>query len=625
MRVVVGDLEANGFLHVATHVHCGVFKDLLTKQIWKFKPDQIQEMLTFLDTVDVLIMHNGLGYDLPLLKKLYGYVYKGKKVDTLVMSRLLNPKRLRPFNCPNTKCGPHSLEAWGYRVGRGKVEHEDWETYTPEMLHRCAEDVEITDLVYFELLKEGKPYEWKKAQMMSFALFDTLHKQEEHGWLVDRQWMDKSISMLTHMIGRIDRALDKHLPIILIPEKHPKGVYGYVKKPFVQSGAKSAIHLKWLATTDYEEEDNIVGGPFSRITWRQTDLNKDKETKSFLLNLGWIPAEYNYNDDGDRTSPKLSKDDPFEGITGALGRLVSRRVQCRQRRSIMEGWINLIREDGRIASVINNLAVTGRATHRGIVNVPGGKSFFGKWMRKVFICQPGWKLVGTDSDACQIRMLSARMGDAEYQEVILNGKKELGTDMHTINMNAAGLDNRDQAKTFFYGFLFGAGDAKVGRIVKGSSADGKRLKTNFMAGLPALGRLMDRLTEEWKSKAKKRKGKWGWEFYNGWIKGLDGRPIFIPSEHMILVYMLQSDEAIMMSAAYIKTEKDLLKAGYKWGRDFGIVCFYHDEYTIECREEIAEEVGRIGAEAIAWAGRFFGIKCPHIGDPKIGINWWQIH
>ena len=71
------------------------------------------------------------------------------------------------------------------------------------------------------------------------------------------------------------------------------------------------------------------------------------------------------------------------------------------------------------------------------------------------------------------------------------------------------------------------------------------------------------------------------EFYNGYIIGLDGRPVKVPYEHQLLVYELQGDEAIMMSAAYIRLFTQLSKK-YVWGKQWGIVCFYHDEYTIEC-------------------------------------------
>lgn len=137
--------------------------------------------------------------------------------------------------------------------------------------------------------------------------------------------------------------------------------------------------------------------------------------------------------------------------------------------------------------------------------------------------------------------------------------------------------------------------------------------------------LVDNLTAEWRSNAKRRLNKWNnFEYFDGWIKGLDGRPIFIASEHMILVYMLQSDEAIMMSAAYCFLHKRL-KAKYKCGVDFRIICFYHDEYTIECKEEIAEDVARIAEQCIVDAGKYYKIQCPHAGEAAIGKTWWDIH
>lgn len=628
MRICIGDLEADGLLQSATKVHCGVFKDIVTNEVVKFRPHQIKEMLQYLDTINVLIMHNGIGYDWPLLEKLYKYKFKGQKVDTLIMSRLLNPKRIIPFNCPNKKVGPHSVEAWGYRVGRGKPEHNDWSVFSEEMLHRCAEDVEIQHLIFNALKEEYSGKNWKNAFKLSFKLFEYLQKQEQYGWLVDKEHMQKCIHQLDHWIVRIDKVLDKHLPLIVeVLETKEKGEYKFVKKPFLKSGEYNASVITWMENNNINPSNRIVGGPFTRIFLRKVDLNSNDETKDYLLKSGWQPLEWNTNDDNERTSPKLSKDDPFEGINGGVGRLVAKRVQCRQRKSIIEGLQGIIRPDGRIASIINNLATTARATHRGIVNIPKAGSFYGKQMRKIFTSREGYVLVGTDSDACQIRMLCGRMNDDEYTNNVLNGKKEEGTDIHSVNMRAAGLQSRDDAKTFFYGFLFGAGDAKVGKIVKGTASDGARLKQQFLEGLPALGKLMERITLEWRSTAKRRfNAKWNKiEYYDGYITGLDGRPIYVPFEHQILVYLLQSDEAIMMSAAYCRVHQMLDKEGFIYGEDYGTVCFYHDEFNIECKESISKRVAEIAEEAIAWAGRFFNINCPHIGNAAIGKNWYEVH
>lgn len=635
MRIATGDLEADGLLDTATRVWCGVFKES-DGTIRKFRPNQIPEMLKYMDTIDVLKMHNGIGYDWPLLKKLYGYEYKGKKVDTLVMSRLLNPTRLVPFNCPNKKIGPHSVEAWGWRVGRGKPEHNDWARFSEEMLHRCTEDVEIQELIFEELMKEAKGGNWKDAFLLSFRLFENLQKQEDYGWLVDQDHMQFCVRQLTKWIERIDRVVTPYLPKILEVEEVKKdGQYHYIQKPFLKSGDYSASVVKWILDSNLDPNTAPVWGVFSRVSFRTTDLNSNEETKDFLLGMGWEPLEWNTNDEGVRTSPKLSKDDPFDGIDGKVGKLVAKRVQCRHRRSTVEGLFKLIREDGRIASVVNTLAVTGRATHRNIVNIPkAGKipgswrqvSFYGRQMRSIFICGDGKVLVGTDSDSCQLRMLAGRMNNPAYTEALHNGDKKLGTDSHSMTARAADLESRDIAKNVMYCLLFGGQDKKLGNTAK-KPGKGAEVRQALYRGLDGLEELVERLKKEWRSTAKTRyNAKFGrMEYYNGKITGLDGRPISVASEHALLVYLLQSDEAIMMQAAYNRCHKTLERAGFVYGEDYGFVCWYHDEYTIECREEIAQIVAKHAEDAIRWAGEYFKIPCPHVGHAAIGKSWYAIH
>lgn len=629
MRIGLFDLEANGLLDTVDTLHCCVIKDKDTGQIYKFypKPYYIEEMLDCLESFDVLISHNGIGYDFPLLKKLFNWEYRGKKVDTLIMSRLLNPKRLVPFNCPDKGIGPHGIQAWGYRVGRGKPEHNDWNVFSEAMLHRCTEDVEILHLVYDELIKESKGGKWKNAFLLSFKLFENLQKQEEYGWLVDEKYMHRCMSQLDNWVRRIDSVLVPNLPLRLeIEESKVKGIYNYIKKPFLKSGKYSEASLSFCEAVNIPHGDFPIGGPFSRVSFRPVNLNSNAETKEYLLAEGWEPLEWNTNDEGEKTSPKMSKDDPFEGINGKVGKLVAKRVQCKQRRSIIEGLTKLIRPDGRIASVVNTLAVTGRATHRNIVNIPKGTSFYGKQMRKMFVSKEGFTLVGTDSDSCQLRMLGGRMGSEEYINALISGDKAKGTDLHSLTKNIGGLESRDIAKNVMYCLLFGGGDTKLGKTAK-KDGQGAELRSRLYNGFDGLGALMERLQKEWKQTASKKfNARFNrMEYSNGTITGLDGRPIRVTSEHQLLVYLLQSDEAIMMQAAYNRANKQMERAGYVYGKDYGFVCWYHDEFTIECREDIAEHVKQISEEAIAWAGGFYKIPCPHIGQGQIGKNWYEIH
>lgn len=642
-RIVVGDLEANGLLHQATHVWCGVFKDIRSKEVFKFTPDNILEMLTFMDTCDVMIMHNGVGYDWPLLRKLYGYEYKGQKVDTLLMSRLQDENRRLPWNCPTMhngrRVGPHSILAWGYRVGRGKVDHEDWDNYTPEMLHRCSEDVEIGELVYDALMEEGSPYNWIPAHKLTFKLFEILQRQEDYGWLVDMPYMERCIRMLTRFTEKIDRVVEPLLPHVYeIQEQKPKGVVNYVKKPFLMSGEYSASIKRWFEESGIDSESRIVGGPFTRIKFRKVNIASNDEVKNYLLSLGWEPEHWNSNDAGERTSPKLNVDEPFFGLDSGVGKLIAKRFQVGHRRSQIEGWVKRTRPDGRIGSRVTGLASTGRAKHADIVNVPGAEAFFGKQMRKCFICKEGFKIVGTDSAGCQNRMLAARVKDPFFTETLINGTKEAKTSIHWVNVKAikeiAGYDvTYGLAKNLNYAFMFGASDNKLGRMVGKGKEAGAEIRKALLSVSAGFAELVDKLTKEWRGNAKKRKRtiqtKWGDkvvdEFYDGWVVGLDGRPIFIASEHAILVYVLQSDEAIMMSAAYCMLYKRATAKGWVHGKDWGLLIWYHDEFQAEVREDLCKEFAEIANSCIVDAGKYFKIDCPHEGESDIGNNWYETH
>lgn len=634
-RVVVIDIEANGLLDTISKLHCAVAMTLDEKEVWKFGPHQMAEFCDFLDTVDVWIGHNIIQYDIPAIQKVLGYEYKGKKVDTMLMSRLQNPHRTAPFYAQNKKeaMKVHGLYAWGVRVGIDKPEIEDWSEFTPHMLFRCEEDVRINIATYYALRKEAEGQDWRDAHMLTFKLWENLAKQEEAGWLVDQEYMHKCIHMLTRWMDKIDKVLASHLPIVYdVLETKKAGEYGWVKKPFMKSGKYSAAVEKHydIICTNAGMCGDLVSGPFSRIRYRPVDLGSPAEAKDWMLSQGWEPEEWNLDDDGNPRSPKMPKDGEFPGVEGKAGRLYAKRAKASHRRSNIEGWLKRVRTDGRIPARVSGIADTGRMKHSGIVNIPNGEAFFGPQMRRCFTSEPGKVLVGCDSAGCQNRMLAARVGDEFFTKTLIEGKKEDGTSIHHVNQRAlkevAGIEvSYGLAKNLNYAFMFGASDNKLGRMLGKSKEVGSEVRRALLSVAAGFEKLVNDLTTEWRSNAKQRMNKWNkLEYYNGWIRGLDGRPIFIKSEHAILVYMLQSDEAIMMSAAYNLLHRKL-EERFEYGREYKVVGFMHDEYTIECLPEIAEEVSSIAESCIVQAGRFYKIQCPHAGEASIGKNWYDIH
>jgi DNA polymerase I-like protein with 3'-5' exonuclease and polymerase domains len=635
MKIGTFDLETDGLYEDCTRVWCGVVKehgDVEGCARRSFGPDSIPNLLVHLDTFDVLIGHNCIDFDFRVLRKLYGWEFEGKKVDTLIMSRTQRPERSLPKGWTGPRVGPHSVAAWGSRLGNAKLEHNEWDKYSPEMLHRCEQDVDIQVEIYHALMEEGKGEGWGPAHRLNMRLFDLLRRQEEFGWYVDQPHMQRCLDMLEHWMARIDKAVAPRLPLVVeVDHTKVKGEWGYVKKPFKKDGSYAAITERFVDGFDGGQLFNLgmVGGPFSRVRFRPVNLDKNVEVKRFLLDLGWIPDEWNTNNTGARTSPKLSHDDSFKGIQGGLGQLIARRVQCKQRRGTISGWRESIRHDGRIGAAVAGVATTGRLRHKTIVNVPSphSKAFFANWMRAIFSVPPERVLVGVDSKGNQVRQLAARMGDPEFTHAVLHGNSDDGTDFHSVNQRRTGAPSRSRAKNFYYGLVFGAGDAKIGEVIDGTAADGKRLKAEYFEEFPGLKELIERETAYWRSTAQKwYNKKWGrFEYRNGYIRGIDGRPILVDSEHKILCYLLQSDEAIQMGHAYVDTYDRLTARGYEFGKDWGFVIWMHDEYQIECDPAIAETVAEEGCAAIKWAGEHLNIQCPHDGDAIIGHNWKETH
>jgi DNA polymerase-1 len=674
---LVCDIEANGLYEEADTIHCAVFKDVDTGKVYRLTKKE--SIIRMLERCTYLIMHNGVGYDIPLIKKVYGYEYKGKILDTVLMSREVYKNKKVP-NQMKEDCktagkklsGPHSLAAWGYRLERGKVEHEDWSVFSDEMMHRCVEDVEITHLLYRVLMglepkfkTNNKP--WNKEEFPSKALWLThdfmrvISRQEKHGWKLDIERCERSLHQLSKWIRWIDVVLESHLPVLPIIKEDrldENGDSNGFQNPFTKAGDLNVRLQNWIDKEHIDWNRDTIGGSFCRVTFRKVSLNSDKETKEWLLAMGWQPEEYNYSkkevdEDGNpkRTSPKLNSDDAFIGVDGKVGRLICKRVQCRHRQSNIQGWLDRVRSDGRLESRISGFADTYRVRHANIANVPNVNSFYGKIMRKCFTCEEGMVLVSADAAACQDRMIISRARDVGikdpiFEDMILNGDKAKGTDSHSrardeINILFAKMGlkpiNRGSAKNFSYAYKFGGGAKKLGFMAGEKNETkaikiGKAIKEAFDTVFQAQIELQEHLKKEWKERSSNREVKYKWkgreqekkEYYNGRIKALDGRDVLIRDEKNILVYTVQSDEALVMQHATVLANQRLDEK-YKDGIDFKQVGFFHDEYTFEVRPQIAEDVKVILEESIAIAGKDFNLNLPQIGEGEIGYNWSEIH
>ena len=179
-------------------------------------------------------------------------------------------------------------------------------------------------------------------------------------------------------------------------------------------------------------------------------------------------------------------------------------------------------------------------------------------------------------------------------------------DIHTANQEAAGLPTRDDAKTFIYAFLYGAGDAKIGSITGGSSKEGAILKKRFLAKTEGLTGLINDVKEAAKKK---------------WIKGISGRRLLIRSPHSALNVLLQSAGAYFMKYWVVSVQKMIDTEGF----DAKIVGNIHDELQLEVLEKDAENLARRLEELFIKVGQDIGMRIKMEGEAKIGNNWKDTH
>lgn len=638
MRITFFDIETDGFLNVTTQIHCLSIKNPATGKVRRFTAEDMEEgirLLMRLGAEGKLVGHNIINFDIPVIQKLYPWftVPLPHVVDTLVLSRLFFSDMftrdggfIKAGKLPSSLLGSHKLEAWGYRLGLQKGEyatdfkngwieangcdpwHEyldsltpkaaekadreswlsawgkenyptglEWKEYCPEMGDYCDLDVEVTEALYNHLMK---------MEYSNLAI-DLEHKARHYCAMMERSGWPFDVKTAVELYGKIaqERATIRARMMATFP---PLVIARYSEK------------------TGKRLKDKVIEfNPGSR----------DQIAQRLIAKYQWEPKEFT-----DGGKPKIDEDVlaklPYEEAKIlAEYFLLDKRVG-----QLAEGdnaWLKLER-DGHIHHSINtNGAVTGRCTHSNpnIAQVPAVRSPWGPEFRGLFGVRKGFKQVGADLSGIELRCLGhfmARWDDGAYVEVLLNG------DVHTENQTAAGLPTRDNAKTFIYAFLYGAGDEKIGSIVaprKSQAAKrkiGKQLKDKFLATLPALKKLKDAV-----EKAADR----------GYLIGLDGRRISVRSKHAALNTLLQGAGAAIAKRWLIEVFEEAERLGlrYGWDGDWVLLGFIHDELQFAVREGQEQSFGEMVVECAAKAGEFYKFRCPVGAEYKVGANWCDCH
>lgn len=640
--MLIFDTETNGLLDTVTTLHCLVIQSTETGIVNRCnsnKPKQLEAAIRFLMTYTLdggnIVAHNGIKFDIPVLQKLYPWFKPDMNfvLDTLVLARLVYPNigdhdaiHRHKWELPNKCFGRHSLEAWGYRLGNPKAEYTGgWEKWSEEMEDYCDQDVStLADLM--QKLAEKNPS--VDSIKLEHGVARIIARQETHGFLFDQ---DAAAELYSTLVSR-RLELEKELHVTFTPFYLRDG------KEFTPKSSSSKHGYTPGATLCKVKVVEFNPGSRDHIAHRLKHLHK------------WVPTEFT-----DGGKPKVDET-VLASLPYPSARLLSEYMMVGKRVGQLaegdEAWLRHVKADGRIHGGINpNGAVTGRMTHSrpNMGQVPASYSPYGAECRALFTVPKGKILVGADASALELRALAgymAKYDEGKYIKTVVDGKKEDGTEIHTVNRKALQIESRDDAKTWFYAFIYGAGDHKMGttllkqeelkdyylkheeevdRIYKQRKPKdptfnkrgavfihrGKESRSRFMKNLPALKALVDAV----QAKVKKA----------GHLVGLDGRILSVRSSHSALNTLLQSAGAVLMKKALVILDLKLQAAGFIPGTHYEFVANVHDEWQIEADEDKGEAIGHMAIESMEEAGRYYNFRCPITGEFRTGRNWAGTH
>ena len=532
-------------------IWCAITMKGWETKVWT-KPDGLQQYLKG----EEVCAHNLIGFDAPVLRKVWNVqIPVSKAVDTLVMSRLMNPQIE----------GGHSLKAWGKRLGNDKMDFdtEDFDGgLTDEMIEYCKRDVEVLAQLHGFLETQFKQWDNPKQPLeLEHRVAMYMAQQESNGFMLNQRLCSELLAEMRQRMLDITIELQEVFPPL--------------------------VHERWSEKTGKRLKDKV----------EEFNVGSRKQIASRLQSLG---VEFKKKTEKGNI---IVDESVLKGINRPEAQLIAEYLMLQKRVGMLDSWMDHCKDDGRVhGRVISNGAVTGRMTHQSpnMGQITSVKSEYGKESRQCWVVPEGYKLVGTDLSGIELRCLAHYMRDEKYTNELLEG------DIHTANQQAAGLETRDQAKTFIYALLYGAGPAKIGAIVGGSANQGKVLIDKFMRNMPSIRKLME--------KVKKFASK-------GYVPALDGRRIIIRSDHAALNSLLQSAGAVIAKQWCVEAHKLLKKNKIEYKQ----VAFVHDEIQLEVREDQAERAAQLMVQAAAIAGKALNFRVPVDAEAKIGNNWYETH
>ena len=605
---IIYDIETNGLVDTVDTIWLVVTKNIDTNEVITFSDYDVDskplnELVPFLNKATVLIGHNIIGYDNVVMHKLLNWVPPTsiKMIDTMIISQMNNFRRE----------GKHSLKNFGLILNDAKGESPDFLKYSPEMKTYAIQDVNLNHKVYKYVINEAQQLianrpKFQQALKTEHAIAELCSEQVKGKWKFNTPLARSHYEYLASEMKIIEDEINPTLkPRKVLIDKDPK------KAKYLQDGRLSSVSARMLSQflgTEIKQTDTDKWNPndtFQRFNMIEADLGNMDQVRGMLLDNGWQPSQYT-----PKGEPKITED-TLSSIKGDIGQKVLKYYQLRSRHSVLRGWIELAEanNDRVYVEAFNIGTPTYRQRHSKIVNVPSSNSFFGKEMRELFVADQDKVMVGCDSSGNQIRALGHYLNSKEINDHILNG------DIHQRTADVVGVP-RQLAKSLLYATIFGAGFAKLGKMVNGIEdlEKGREIKAKLYVAFPGLKELNNRLNKFFYTTQNKDG--------MGFIPGLDGRKIYAESSFKLLNYLLQAYEAITVKSAVVNAFKMFKEEKL----NVDMLGLIHDEVQVQTKPENIKRVKEILSYSFGdFITKELELNIQMAGDAKEGNNWYETH
>jgi hypothetical protein len=421
MEYNVFDIEGDGLEPTKIHCLAAEFKGKVRATT------DYEKMRSFLKKAKVLVGHNIIRFDIPVLERLLGIKIKAKFVDTLALSWYLYPERIK-----------HGLEGWGEDFGVPKPPIDDWDNLPiEEYINRCSEDVKINLQLWQKQWKylldlygsEGEA--WHLIDYLMFKM-DCAREQERSRWKVDVEKAKAGLEELKKEYDEKYGLLQEAMPKVPV-----KAYRNRPAKPYKKDGTYSVAGAKWFALCRKQNlPEDYVGQIEEVVRYDEPNPSSNDQIKEWLYSLGWEPQTFKYvMDEATREFRKIPQVRKEAGGEKVLCHSVTALIPkepaleylkgvtvLAHRMAILEGFLKAMDKDGYIKAEIGGLTNTLRFKHRVAVNLPGVDKPYGKLIRGVLVAPDGYELCGSDMSSLEDRTKQHFMWDHDPEYV-----KEMNT------------------------------------------------------------------------------------------------------------------------------------------------------------------------------------------------------